>query len=204
MVRKEHISTALRQKQIIAAARKLIIERGTEQLTLKNIAGEVGITDAGIYRHFKGKKNILSLLIDDIENGLLDDISKAVTKGNTPLETLDKILRGHISAIERRRGITFRVIAEIVSIGDRDLNKKVYGTISKYINRLQELLAEGVKSGEVRDDLDLEAAATALFGMIQGLINIWALSNYSFNPEKKYVLLWNIFRDGVINRSTSA
>jgi AcrR family transcriptional regulator len=201
MAKKEHVGTALRQKQIIAAARKLIIEGGTEQITMKNIAGEVGITDAGIYRHFKGKKDILSLLVDDIENSLLGDISKAVTKGNTPLETLDKILRGHISAIERRRGITFRVIAEIVSIGDRDLNKKVSSTISKYIDRLQKLLAEGVKSGEVRDDIDLEAAATALFGMIQGLATIWALSNYSFNPEKKYIPLWNIFHEGVINRS---
>jgi len=201
MAKTEHISTAIRQKQIIAAAKKLIIEGGTEEITMKNIAGEVGITDAGIYRHFKGKKAILSLLVDDIESNLLGDISKAVTNGKTPLETLDKILRGHILAIERRRGVTFRVIAEIVSIGDRDLNKKIYGTIGKYINRLQELLAEGIKSGEVRADLDLEAAATVLFGMIQGLMNIWVLSNYSFNPEKRYIPFWNIFRESVINRS---
>jgi AcrR family transcriptional regulator len=201
MAKKEHVSTAIRQKQIIAAAKKLIIEGGTEQITMKNIAGEVGITDAGIYRHFKGKKDILSLLVDDIESSLLGDISKAVTNGNTPLEALDKILRGHILAIERRRGVTFRVIAEIVSIGDRDLNKKVSGTINKYIGRLQGLLAEGIKSGEIRDDLDLEAAATVLFGMIQGLMNIWVLSNYSFNPEKRYIPFWNIFRESVINRS---
>ena len=135
MVKKEHVRTALRQKQIISATRKLMIERGSEQVTMKNIASEIGITDAGIYRHFKSKKDILSLLADDVENTLMGDLSKAMTKSDNPLEALDKILRGHISAIERRRGITFRVIAEIVSIGDKDLNKKVSKTIGNYIGR---------------------------------------------------------------------
>jgi hypothetical protein len=57
-----------------------------------------------------------------------------------------------------------------------------------------------VKHGEVRDDIELEAAATLLFGMMQGLVNLWALSNYSFILEEKYVLLWNTFREAVIRR----
>ena len=33
---------------------------------------------------------------------------------------------GHISSIEQRKGITFQVIAEIISYGDKALNKEVY------------------------------------------------------------------------------
>jgi hypothetical protein len=57
-----------------------------------------------------------------------------------------------------------------------------------------------VKAGEVREDIDPEAAAMVLFGIIQGLVNIWALGNYSFDPQEKYVPLWHIFCEAVVKR----
>jgi len=199
MVRKRE-NTAVRKKQIIDAVRKVIIEYGSEHVTVRGIAKEVGISEAGIYRHFRSKKDILSLLAEHIEENLIGDLTRTSTSGDTFLEILDSILRTHLSAIEQRRGISFQVIAEIVSLGDKELNQKISGTINKYIALLKDLLSEGVKRGEVRDDIELEAAATLLFGMMQGLVNIWTLSNYSFALEEKYVLLWNTFREAVIRR----
>ena len=198
---RKHESTAVRQRQIIDAARKLIIKYGSEHVTVKRIAKEVGISETAVYRHFKSKKDILSLLADHIEDSLVGDITRATAKGYaSPLEILDSVLRSHLSAIEQRRGISFQVIAEIISLGDKKLNQKITGTISKYISRLKNLLAEGVKAGEVREDIDPEAAAMVLFGIIQGLVNIWALSNYSFDPQEKYVPLWHIFCEAVVKR----
>ena len=199
MVQK-HRSTIVRQKQIIDAARKLIIRRGSEHIRVREIAKMVGISEGAIYRHFRSKKDILSLLADHIEDDLVGDITGASTDGHSALEALDNVLRSHLSAIEQRQGISFQVIAEIISLGDKKLNKKISETITKYIGRLKELLAEGVKSGEVRQDIDLEAAATLFFGMVQGLVNIWALSNYSFNLEEKYEPLWHTFRESIIKR----
>jgi len=199
MVRK-HESSEVRQKQVIDAARKLIIKYGSEHVTVKRIAKEVGFSESAIYRHFKSKRDILSLLADNIEDNLLEDITKTTAEGRTSLEILDTVLRNHLSAIEQRNGISFLVIAEIISLGDKKLNTKITGTLNKYISRLKDLLAEGVRAGEVREDIDLEAAATVLFGIIQGLVNIWALSNYSFNPQDRYVPLWNTFREVVIKR----
>jgi len=198
---RKHESTAVRQRQIVDAARKVIIKYGSEHVTVKRIAKEVGISETAIYRHFKSKKDILSLLADHIEDSLVGDITRAAAKGYaSPLEVLDSVLRSHLSAIEQRRGISFQVIAEIISLGDKKLNKKITNIISKYISRLKDLLAEGVKAGEVREDIDPEAAATVLFGIIQGLVNIWALGNYSFDLQEKYVPLWHIFCEAVVKR----
>jgi len=196
MVQK-HRSTIVRQKQIIDAARKLIIRRGSEHVRVREIAKTVGISEGAIYRHFRSKKDILSLLADRIEDDLVGDITGASTDGHSALEALDKVLRSHLSAIEQRRGVSFQVIAEIISLGDKKLNRKMSEIINKYIGRLKDLLFEGVKSGEIRSDSDLEAATTLLFGMIQGLVNIWALGNYSFDPVEKYQPLWLIFQEAV-------
>ena len=196
----EHRNTEERKRQIINAARKLIIQRGSEHVTVRGIAKTVGISEGAIYRHFKSKRDIFSLLADDIENNLLGDLAEASAHGNSSLEVLDSVIRSHLSAIEKRRGVSFQVIAEIISLGDKRLNKKISDNLNKYIDCLAELLSRGVKSGEVREDINLEAAAMVLFGTIQGLVNIWALSNYSFDPQEKYAPLWNIFRAGVIKR----
>ena len=194
-------NTEFRQQQIIEAAAKLIFKYGSEHLTVKKIAAEVGISEAAIYRHFKSKKSILSFLLIHIEESLLGDISPE-TMGIEPvtLDIIEKIIRNHFSAIGMRKGISFQVVAEVISLGDRKLNKQASQAIDKYISRLKELLTEGVRDGAVRQDIDLEASAIVLFALIQGLVNIWSLSEGSFNLIEKYTSLWKIYREAVARR----
>jgi len=192
-------TTLVRQKQIINAAAKLIVKYGSEHVTVRRIAKEIGTSESAIYRHFKSKKDILSLLVDDIENSLLSDFESYINRPCT-LKTLESVFMNHMSHIVQRRGVSFQVIAEIVSLGDKKLNKKVCDAISMYTNRIRDVLSEGVKAGVVRRDIDLEAMSTLFFGMTQGLVNIWTLSQYSFDLEQKYASLWHIFREAVIKR----
>jgi AcrR family transcriptional regulator len=196
----KHRSTKVRQKQIVEAARKVIIKYGSEHVTVKKIAKEVGISETAVYRHFKSKKQILSLLVEHIEDSLVGDVNKETSEEKNPLEILENVLKNHLSAVEQRRGISFQVIAEIISLGDKKLNAKIYNVIDRYQEEIKRLLTEGVRLGKVREDLDLDAAATALFGMVQGLVNIWALNNYGFDPQQKYSTIWGIFREAVIKR----
>ena len=95
--------------------------------------------------------------------------------------------------------MAFQVIAEIVSLGDKSLNKKVSKVINDYIERIRLILAEGVKSGILRPDLDIAAAAKLFFGMTQGMVNIWALDQYKTNLEEEYKPLWNVFLQAILN-----
>ena len=99
-----------------------------------------------------------------------------------------------------RKGISFQVIAEIISLGDRKLNVQASQTIHNYITRLKELLSDGVRNGAVRQDIDLEDAATLLFTLIQGLVNMWSLSSESFTLMDKFNSLWRVYRESVILR----
>jgi len=194
-------NTEFRQQQIIEAAAKLIFKYGSEHLTVKRIAKEVGISEAAIYRHFTSKKSILSFLLSYIEETLIKDISPESSGAElVTLDIIEKIIGNHFSAIDVRKGISFQVIAEIISLGDRKLNKQAYQAIGKYISRLKELLTDGVRDGAIRKDIDLDAAATLLFALIQGLVNIWSLSESSFKLTEKYASLWQIYRDAVAHR----
>jgi AcrR family transcriptional regulator len=199
MVKKRQ-SSSIRQDQIIDAARKLVVKYGSEHVTVGRIAKEVGISEGAIYRHFKSKSDVLSGLADRIADDLLGDISNHMYAETGSLAYLETVLNNHLSEIQQRKGISFQVIAEIISFGDKKLNKKVSGVITNYIASLKHLLSEGIKAGEIKEDTDTEAAALILFGMIQGMVNIWALSNYDFNLEEKYSKLWKVFREAIVRK----
>jgi AcrR family transcriptional regulator len=186
-------STAVRKKQIIDAARKLIIKKGSEHLTVRSIAKEVDITEAAIYRHFNSKRQILSFLMEHIMTSMLEEVDRSLAQNGTSVETINEILKNHLSEIEQRRGMSFQVIAEIISLGDKKLNREVFEKLVLYIERLKGLISDAAQAGPVRGDVDFSAAALLLFGLIQGLVNFWALSNYGFNLMEKYDALWGVF-----------
>ena len=191
-------STFLRRKQIINTLRKLIIKYGSENVTVRRIAKEIGVSEAAIYKHFKSKKEILGFLVDYIEENLIGDIEKSDHHNNI-LELLENIMRNHLSSIEQRKGVSFLVIAEIISLGDKKLNKKIFEVLNKYIGHIKDILLKGVKTGQIKQDINLDTAAIVFFSMIQGLVSIWYLSDYNFTLEQKYISSWKFFREAIRN-----
>ena len=193
----KHMSTLVRREQIADAAGKIIVRHGCENLTIKRLASEIGVTEGAIYRHFKSKKDILLLLIEHVEGNLVGDLDKGRVSESSPLEAFDDIVARHVASIRKRKGVSFQVIAEIISLGDRELNSRMYAGLQKYRARVRELLAVGVASGEIKAELDLDAAATLFFGMMQGMANLWALDSHGPDLDKNYIRVWNIFRSAI-------
>jgi len=181
-MKKTYGSTLSRKQQIVQAARKLVIEYGSENVTVRKIAKEVGFSEAAVYRHFKGKKEILFALVENIRETLISGLE---SKDYSGPDLLMEVLMNHLSEIEMRRGVSFQVIAEIISLGDRTLNHEIYEVLNQYIDKLKALLSDEVKGNKLRKDIDIDANAMILFSIIQALSNLWTLSNYSFNPREK-------------------
>ncbi len=189
--------TPARREQIINAARKLVIKYGSENVTIRRIAVEVGFSEAAVYRHFKSKKDILLLLIESIENSLLSDL-QACNGENDTFTKIEDILIRHLSSVEMRRGVAFQVIAEIVSLGDKKLNRRIFDTVDRYISELTKILNRAQEKGQLRNDLDTEAAAMILFSVVQGLSNVWTLQNYNFDPKEKFAPILNILKNALL------
>ena len=194
---KRRESTSVRQEQIIDAAQKLILKYGSEHVTIRRIAKEVGISEGAIYRHFKSKSDIFCLLLDNVGENLLGDIEQSIIPEGGIIESLDGILTNQVANIAKRHGMSFQIIAEVISLGDRKLNKQLSDIMTKYLDRVKNLLAHGVETGEIRSDINLEATAMLFFGMVESLSNYWTLNNYKFNIEDKIGPMRDIFHKAV-------
>ena len=188
-----------RQQDIVGVARMIITSRGVKSLTVREIAKELGITDGALYRHFKNKNGIISLLIDDIEATLLGAIAQAVDEPRDPLAKLENVFFSHLSYTEQRRGVTFIVINEALGLGDKELRAKMYRVVEKYLETIGMILRAGIKSGIFRKSIDTESAAIAFFGMIQSAVTLWSLSGFGFSLRSKRLdKMFDIYKTAII------
>lgn len=189
----------VRQKKIVEVARKIITTQGMQELTIRELAKELKLTEGAIYRHFKSKKGIIKSLIDDIEETLFTAVELAAMQTSQPIEKLRNILLSHLSYAEERKGVSFLVISETINIKDKKLQESMYSIVRKYVREIEDVLQEGVSSKIFRGDLDTLTAGIAFFGLVQSVVTIWALSNFNFSLRRKYTgQLFDLYLKGVM------
>ncbi len=191
--------TLVRRHQIIEAARNLIAAKGMDGVTIDAIAEEVGLTEGAIYRHFASKHQILSLLVDDIERNLLDTVESAQTEGASAVDSLEHILEAHLSDVEGHRAVSFVVIAEAMGFDGTTLAPKVSLMFTRYLELIQAVLDRGIREGSIRPDINVNAAATTFFGLIQSTATLWALNGYAGQLAEFRSDMWDIYRKGVVS-----
>jgi AcrR family transcriptional regulator len=108
---RQRLNPAERRTEIIAAATRLISERGYRGVTLEAIANEVGITKAGLQHHFTTKTDLLISVLKARDD---DDLSYALNDAvvTTQEDFLDRWRASLQRTFERREIIRlFTVLA---------------------------------------------------------------------------------------------
>ena len=60
--------------------------------------------------------------------------------------------------------------------------------------RKQGILKAAKKSGQAREEIDVDAAASIFVGMIQSSVVFWALSDFSYSLKVRQAPLWREYR----------
>ncbi len=180
-----------RQIEIITSASNLIGEKGIQNLTTKNLAAKMAFSEPALYRHFKGKTEILKSVLlfykQVLSNGLISIIKSdksALTKLNTIIEFQFKHFTENPA-----------IIMVIFSETSFQYNSILSGVVSKIMvqkeKMLTEIIIKGQESGELRTDISAQQLATILMGSMRLTVLRWRLSNFEFDLEKEGAALWS-------------
>lgn len=188
--------TKIRRQQIIDVIRRIIYSKGIEYVTISEIAGRIGTTKTAIYRHFKNKRDILNLLIDNIEETLMSKLDRAMISYD-PIQNLKKVLLAHLTYAKERRETSFIVIMGAMQFSDMVIRRKISQLIQKYLRKIEKMLSGAIKSRLVKDTINPKIAAIAFLGLIQSTVTVWSYKNFNFIPQKIHAHLWNIYCSGI-------
>jgi AcrR family transcriptional regulator len=188
--------TTIRRQQIVNIIRNIISSKGVEYVTISEIAARIGTSKTAIYRHFKSKRDILSLLIDNIEETLMDVLDKAMVSGD-PIQNLKNVLLAHLTYARERRGTSLIVIMGAMQFSDTFIRKKISLLIQKYLQKIEKMLASAINLGLIKKGINPKISAIAFLGLIQATVTVWSYKNFNFVPERIHAELWNIYREGI-------
>jgi AcrR family transcriptional regulator len=150
-----------RRGAILAAARDQFAQRGFEATTMRDIADAADITASNLYRYFDSKDSMITEILGDFSDLLLDAHKQVIGTGSTVLETLDAILwllqqasRQFAQEIEILQGF-----GRLVALGLGDYYQQ--GAQAR-LALLAQLIDAGVAAGELNQVVSPELVATCV------------------------------------------
>lgn len=188
----------VRKKEIVQSSLELIEEGGIRNLTTARIAERVGFSEAALYKHFQTKEEIIETSIDVAGTKLSNKLKKAA-EGVVGLKKLSNVLEAHLQFVEENPGVARLLFSDEIHFNRKKLREKLLQVVEQTTDFVKEVLKSGIESGEIREDLDLEAAAIFYLGIFQSQVLFWSLSGGQSSLTGKFDRLWGFYRENLEN-----
>ncbi|EKF40685.1 TetR family transcriptional regulator [Nitratireductor indicus C115] len=162
------------------AAVGLIARLGFEAMSMRQLAGEVGVQAAALYRYFPTKEELLYTLMREHMEDLIASWEEARPAAAlidaAPAGRLATFVENHIRFHLSRRSATHVSNLELRSLSDEKL-ASILALRARYEDELRAILRDGVSTGQFKVE-DVRLTAMAIIQMITGVI-VW------FRPEER-------------------
>lgn len=158
------------------AAVDLIARYGYEAMSMRRLAGEVGVQAAALYRYFPTKEDLLFSLMREHMEALLQSWEAARPAASDPVLQLAAFVRNHIDFHVERRHSTHVNNMELRSLSHENLSA-ILRLRGAYEKELRRILREGAEKGLFTVG-DVALTAMAIIQMTTGVI-VW------FRPDER-------------------
>lgn len=158
------------------AALNLMARHGYEAVTMRQLAAEVGVQAAALYRYFPTKEDLLFTLMLGHMEGLIGAWQAARPVTLEPEARLAAFVANHIRFHVERRHSTHVSNMELRSLS-HDRLSAILKLRGSYEKELRVILRDGAESGDFLVD-DVGLTAMAIIQMITGVI-VW------FRPDER-------------------
>lgn len=175
-----------RRTEILDAAERCFARSGFHRASMQDICGEAAMSPGNLYRYFPSKE---ALIAGICERNRAEAVASFAMVDSAPnfFEGLAGLARHHLVD---RTDAEVGLCAEIMAESRRHPEiAKLYQTIEVDIKeRIAAMLRTGAARGEIRDDVDFDAAAAVLMVLGDGMS--WRRSvDPQFNAESALPLI---------------
>lgn len=168
-----------RQIEIMEAATQRIDKYGIQELTIKNLAADINLSEAALYRHFKGKNEILLGLLTYFIMGMKERIMAILAdKEKSPSEILRLIFTAQLNTFVKNPAIVSVIFSEGIFQFNKELSEKVSAMMKVMQTNIGEVVKRGQDEGVFSDLLGATATTTIIMGSMRMVVLKWKLSGH--------------------------
>lgn len=174
-----------RQVGIIEAATKRIDQHGIQNLTIKNLAADMGLSEPALYRHFEGKNAILLGLLHYFAVEMETRLGKVMGQTYASAgEELRALFDSQLRAFSERPSVISVIFAENIFHFDKTLSAKVGEIMDLMQGHVRRNVEAGQKRGEYSKAIGVGTLATIIIGSMRLAVLKWKLSGHRSNLVK--------------------
>jgi TetR/AcrR family transcriptional repressor of nem operon len=158
------------RQEIIRRAAPLFNQKGYEGTALSDLMEATGLEKGGIYRHFDSKQELAGEAFDHAWKLVMDTRFEGIDDIPHTVDRLRQVLRNFS---ERRvgpvaGGCPLLNTAIEADDGNPEMRSKARQALHSWLNRLQSIVEEGQRKGEIRSDVDAAELATLIITTLEG------------------------------------
>ncbi len=171
-----------RQIEIMEAATLRIDKCGIQELTIKNLAADLNLSEAALYRHFKSKNEILLGLLTYFILEMNDRIAKMLgDKEQHPSEQLRLIFTSQLNTFVKKPAIVSVIFSEGIFQFNKELLDKVSEMMALMQTNIGSIVSAGQNNGVYAKLLGKDAITTIIMGSMRMVVLKWKLSGNKSN-----------------------
>lgn len=173
------LTSLQRRKEILDIALEIIFNQGFSNLTIKNIAEKIKLTEAAIYRHFKSKKEIIECLVDLVfkKNQIDDPVGD-------PAALLKEIMFKRIEQFKKEPRMTAITFQEEIFSEYPDIRDKFKQQWKTNEGILLKIIERGQKEGFFSPDVNPKSFVLIYMGSMRMILYQWKRDNFSEQIDK--------------------
>ena len=182
---KQQIKSRETRAKIFQAAKRILQKQGYEQLSIKNICEEAGVSNGSFYHHFKTKDDLLSYYIEEqpsMDPDLLELPSSAA-------ETKEAIISVYLNYVHYCEELGVEFMANYYTPKNQSLNPLIRTERPYPIITVHDYLKRVIDAGIISRD---EVIRSSRFGLYSGGRYGYGLCGFTDPTIKEYLCRYTI------------
>ncbi len=181
-----------RQIEIMEAATNRISKFGIQNLTIKTLAEDIGLSEPALYRHFKSKNQILFSLLEYFRQEMQSRVGNIVFPTNISAgNQLRKIFKSQLMTFAKKPSIVSVIFAESIFHYDESLSNKVTEIMNLMNGIVKNNIEFGQKEGDYKKILNAGTTTTIITGGMRMAVMKWKLSGNKSDVVKDGMAVLN-------------
>jgi AcrR family transcriptional regulator len=181
-----------RKAEIVATLLDLADRIGPDRLTTTDIAREVGVTQAAIFRHFPTKADLWSRVGEVIAGRLEAAWQDALAANSCGTDRLRALVAAQLNQIERCPALPVILHSRELNADNAALRERFRGLLAQYQAHLAACLEDMSAEGAIAGQIAPRDAALLLVSLVQGTAIRWSLGARSFPLETEGLRLLDV------------
>ena len=190
---KQQLKSKETKAKIFRAAKHILQKQGYEQLSIKNICEEAGVSNGSFYHHFKTKDDLLSYYIEEqpsINPDLLDMPQNAA-------EAKAAIIQVYLNYVHYCHELGVEFMSNYYTPKNQSLNPLIRTERPYPIVTVHNYLQKAIDADIIKPDLDLEDITTDIRMIVIGNVFEWCLKSGEADFEGNMRRTLRIYLDGL-------